>query len=73
MVAVDLYNLAHDLGVFERLWEFVPERWTRATKKQAHHLQISLLGLNNVDVMVKCGVRVWSEGLGRMTVPKYER
>ena len=34
IVVASLYNLAHDPGVFERPWEFVPERWTRATKKQ---------------------------------------
>ena len=34
VVTVGLYNMAHDPDLFERPWEFVPERWTRATKKQ---------------------------------------
>ena len=33
-MTVGLYNMAHDPDLFERPWEFVPERWTRATKKQ---------------------------------------
>lgn len=34
LVTVGLYNMAHDPEVFPSPWEFLPERWTRATKKQ---------------------------------------